>query len=276
MSERSWSDGRSRAHHHPQLRTSVFAQISRGELDSQRCSLFRKRRRSDHTVLISEASQVRVKVVFFTVSPNLLGSFSSGGDEVEYQTARIGNQMNIFEFLGHQHRVIGKTLDALHGYAAKVEAGTDPNHHDLTRFVLFFREFAHQRHQEAEEQVLFPLLTQHGFSLSVGPLAHIRQQHDEERQLLTRLMKVAARRNLWTRDDADELCAVARELVHFERVHLEKENELLFPSAKEQLTEAELQEAARGLAKLEQKHGDANWLEELAEELIADYVPKTN
>ncbi len=182
--------------------------------------------------------------------------------------------MNIFEHLGHQHRIIGTTLDALHGYAAKVEAGVDPSHHDLTRFVLFFREYAHQRHRDAEEEVLFPLLTKHGFSMTVGPLAHIRQQHDEEGLLLVRLMKVAARRNLWSRDEASELCAVAREIVHFERVHLEKENELLFPKAQEQLTDEELEQAAKGLAKLEKKHGDAAWLEKLASELIADYVPK--
>ncbi len=182
--------------------------------------------------------------------------------------------MDLFSKLFAEHRLIGRVLDAFEAYLDAVDAAGTVNPHDFTRFVTFFREYADLLHHEREESVLFPALARHGFAENRGPLAHVRGEHRTERELMTRLLRIATRRDPWSQTQA--ISSIGRELVAFQRAHIAKENELLYPVAQREISPEGPALVARELAEFDEdrgRHGHTDWLEALGEELIGDYAP---
>lgn len=183
--------------------------------------------------------------------------------------------MELFAKLFAEHRLIGRVLDAFEAYLDRVEQGASVNQQDFTRFVVFFREYADLLHHEREETVLFPALARHGFAETRGPLAHVRTEHQTERALMSTLLRVAARRDPWSSKDERTIASVGRELVSFQRAHIAKENELLYPVARREIAPEGPALIARELAEFDEdrgRYGHVDWLEKLGEELVADYA----
>ena len=184
--------------------------------------------------------------------------------------------MDIFENLGDEHRIITRVLDAFTTYLDAVESKHDVDRHDLYRFVTFFSDFADSIHHAKEEGVLFVALERHGFAHNVGPLAHIREQHSYERALFARLKRAATDSQTWNDDKLGDLLRTGRELVDFERAHMKKEDELLYPAAKRELVGEAADGIDKSLARFERIHdveGYAGYLRQIADELAASHAP---
>lgn len=177
---------------------------------------------------------------------------------------------NVFHVLAFEHRLILRVLGAFEHYLAKLEEGAEVDGVELARFVTFFREFVDLTHHVREERVLFPALNEHGFSNDIGPLAHIREQHDVEREYLWRLMKAVARGDLESSEAKRELCEIGRAYVRFQRAHLEKESSVFYPAARRELTLVDLHRLKRASARFDHapERPDSCWLIELGESLV--------
>ena len=153
-----------------------------------------------------------------------------------------------------EHQTITLLVEGLAGFAERLEntvpARTEQN--DLDNFARFFREFADEIHHEKEENILLPMLTRHGFCWEEGILAEVRQDHEHERYLIDVLCQAGERDGAWSAEDRRSIAATARALVDFQRAHLARENEDLFPEVTRQLPAAVLAELRDGLARFDE------------------------
>lgn len=186
--------------------------------------------------------------------------------------------MDIFETLIDDHRLIGRVLNALEEFIRRAEASRDVDLVDLNRFVVFLREFAELIHHEREEGILFRAMAEIGYAPTGAPLAHIRDEHERERHLLFELRQAAVRTSLGASAKKAHLIGVVREFITFERAHIQKENDLLYPTVKREFSGKTIEELTRDLWRppgAEQRLVEVAWLRSLAEALVQEYPATT-
>lgn len=187
-------------------------------------------------------------------------------------------RMDIFETLIDDHRLIGRVLNALEEFIRRAEASRDVDLVDLNRFVVFLREFAELIHHEREEGILFRAMAEIGYAPTGAPLAHIRDEHERERHLLFELRQAAVRTSLGASAKKAHLIGVVREFITFERAHIQKENDLLYPTVKREFSGKTIEELTRDLWRppgAEQRLVEVAWLRSLAEALVQEYPATT-
>lgn len=120
----------------------------------------------------------------------------------------------------------------------------------LRRALELLHRFADEAHHAKEERCLFPALNRAGLPLQMGPLAVMLHEHDQGRTL-TRAMDAALEALAAGRPGAaQELERAARLHVQHLRQHIAKENQVLFPMARQLLAAPDLgalQEPCRAL-----------------------------
>lgn len=181
----------------------------------------------------------------------------------------------LFANLEHEHGTIREVLSAFERYldlAEKGDARADAA--DLPRFLVFFREYVDLVHHEREERVLLTALGRHGFAPGFGPSAHVREQHRHERHLLHQVFRCGFRQGGCRADDA-EFQRLAKDLLKFQRTHLEKEEQFLYPAAKKELKDEAglLQKAVAEFDAEQDDYGRRPWLERMVGELALLYGP---
>ena len=182
---------------------------------------------------------------------------------------------NLFQRLRSEHERIHGVTQALDAFVDCFEESGHVQLHELIRFVTFFRGYTEGLHHEREETVLLPCLVLTGFSLEYGPLAHIRDEHRKESRMLLALEMAASAKPPWAPPDLARVVAAGHAYAAFERAHMAKEGELLFPMSEQQLLPAHAAALSAAVSSFERSRGrrwDAPWLEELATELIADHL----
>lgn len=184
--------------------------------------------------------------------------------------------MHELESLIEEHRLITRLITALAEYAERTRREAFVEREDLANFTRFFKDFADGVHHEKEENILLPLLTRGGASWDHGVLAEVRREHRQERYLIEVLCYACERSGAWTKEDRRMVASTAFELVEFQRAHLRKENEGLFPEVLRRLDPAGRQQLATELRRFDaapRRREQLRELATLAEELIARYVP---
>ncbi|MGO8997304.1 MAG: hemerythrin domain-containing protein [Polyangiaceae bacterium] len=179
--------------------------------------------------------------------------------------------MDFFALLGTEHARIAAVATALDVFVHELESRETVDLHEAIRFVTFFRGYSDGLHHEREETVLFPCLSLAGFSLELGPLAHLREQHHQQGRLLLDLEKAISHKAPWGAEERARLGLVASILTSFERTHMSKERELVFPVAQKELA-AHVDTLEKSAERFERKRAprwDKPWLEELASELVS-------
>ena len=180
--------------------------------------------------------------------------------------------MDIFEELTKDHRIIHQVLDAFETFVDASAGELDLV--ELNRFAVFFREFVELTHNEREERILLPAMEALGYARNGGPLTHIREEHERERNLLLELRRTAVRQGQPGAVERARIVKTARELITFERAHIKKENELLYPSVQKDLAGKTLSDLGRSLRTHEgtwSRTVEQTWLRSLAEELVRDH-----
>lgn len=182
--------------------------------------------------------------------------------------------MDLFDTLTDEHRIITRTVNALEAFIGKTERTGDLDVFELNRFVVFLREFVDLVHHEREESILFPAMARLGYARTGAPIAHIRDEHRREHKILFEIRQTAVRLRPMSSTSLAHLVGLVRELILFQREHIKKENELLYPTVKREFSGKTLDDVTRQLwadddapARLVE---DA-WLRTLAEELIRDH-----
>jgi hemerythrin-like domain-containing protein len=150
-----------------------------------------------------------------------------GGDAVTADPIRRFEQ---------EHEVALAALERLEGAAAALrKSGPTEPHFAIAREVHGLLCGAVRQHNEDEERALFPVL---GEDAPLGPFL-------EEHEVLWRLEADLAA--ALDREDRARVARVALEIVDLLRIHIRRENEVLFPMARALLSAEGLAIVARRL-----------------------------
>ncbi len=149
------------------------------------------------------------------------------GEAVRQRLASLADNQ-ILKLLYTEHVVILKTLDRLEEEARLVRrnGAKPPDAEQLARFgTIALALLDAEPHHQREETVLFPELEGRGV---YGPPHVMRAEHVELRQLKHELQDLATGKKSTPND---RIAAVAESIVANLRMHIHKENEILYPMA---------------------------------------------
>lgn len=142
------------------------------------------------------------------------------------------------EILMAEHRVIEAVLTCMERATFAIEKGS-LNANSFRQCLAFFRTFADRCHHGKEEDILFPVLEQHGVERAGGPIGVMLEEHEEGRQLLAAIDSALP---LAQKGDAAAIARLSRAALTYVgllRDHIKKEDEVLFPLGDQQLDVAE-------------------------------------
>jgi len=138
----------------------------------------------------------------------------------------------------------------------RVTESAYPNAEHLELIVKIIREFADGLHHAKEEQLLFPLMVQKGFSNEAGPVAVMLYDHMEGRNFVKGMMENIS---LFKQGETASLKAVYNNMYGYADLlknHIAKENNVLFRMADKAFTPAEQESLLLDFAKVENKQGN--------------------
>ncbi len=184
--------------------------------------------------------------------------------------------MDAIETLMSEHRMIERVLDALVGFSDEVRRKGTTEKEELSRFVRFARGFADECHHGKEEGVLFQAMVEHGFPRDGGPIAVMLHEHDEGRSMIRVLAEHAEQAEPWSDADRQEIASVGFGYAHLLRLHIQKEDGVLYPMAEQHLPPDALARVGEDCETFEAERtgaGEHERLHALAEALVARYAP---
>lgn len=143
------------------------------------------------------------------------------------------------EVLMQEHRLIEQVLDCLEIMARLCEAGERLDHMSANQAIDFFRNFADRCHHGKEEDCLFPLLEQKGFSRIQGPTGVMLQEHEAGRQHVRGMAEAIRTVAAGDSSATTSFVSHARAFVLLLREHIQKEDDCLFQMTDQVLSEQE-------------------------------------
>lgn len=171
--------------------------------------------------------------------------------------------------LRHEHDAILSALDILDRVEVEARQGTAATG-DIAVFVSFLKEFVDKCHHGKEEGMLFPALIRAGASEREAPVPALLSEHEQGRALI-KAMEEASSPELQPKRFSAAAKAYSRHL----RAHIERENEILFPTAEQVLGEVRLNTLHRAFVKHEDEvigHGRHEELHHMLHALKAKYL----
>ena len=141
------------------------------------------------------------------------------------------------EILMQEHRVIEQVLDCLEIMARRAEAGGKLDIESANQAIDFFSHFADKCHHGKEEDCLFPLLEEKGFSREQGPTGVMLHEHEEGRSHVRGMAKATSA--VATGDSAatTDFVSHAKAFIRLLREHILKEDHCLFQMTDQALSE---------------------------------------
>ncbi len=139
------------------------------------------------------------------------------------------------------------------GVMERIAGTSDPDVEHLEMIVKVIREFADGLHHAKEEQMLFPLMVQKGFSNESGPVAVMLHDHEEGRNFVKGIAENISR---FQHGDQAALEAIYSNMLgyaHLLKNHIGKENNVLFRMADKVFTSAEQDSLLLDFTKVETK-----------------------
>jgi hemerythrin-like domain-containing protein len=197
------------------------------------------------------------------------------GANVVARGVLLPRRMDLVTSLNQEHKLILDVMNAFEAFISRIGNGASVDGAELLRFVVFFSDFADDWHNAREEQLLFPAMARHGYSAKSRVFAHIREQHKHERELLIAWRHAAAEKAPWSNEQLQTFLRASREMLAFERAHIQKESELFFPEAAKELGEEPAAVIDAALAKFSETHLSeqrVHWLERLGHDLVASHA----
>jgi hemerythrin-like domain-containing protein len=137
--------------------------------------------------------------------------------------------MKCIAALSEEHKIILRALDVVDHMALRVQNDQPVEAADVETILRFLRGFADDHHQTVEESALFPELMRTA-ATSEGPLRQMIFEHDQERSLVEGVEDA-----LYTKKGT-EFVEFANRLTQLLRIHIYKEDHILFKLAEDALS----------------------------------------
>ena len=157
----------------------------------------------------------------------------------------------IIEILMTEHRFIEDVLGSLEAFVDQLEPDQQGARQHIEKYAEFFREFADRCHHGKEEDQLFATLGDHGFPRDAGPLFVMVGEHNMGRSYIKVLASMGAGAGALNDTELRKVRETAGGFIPLLRMHIQKEDEILFPAAERALPPAVLEELACGFEEFE-------------------------
>ena len=174
-----------------------------------------------------------------------------------------------------EHEGIKLMLGVVGNICWKIEEGQKPVVRDLEQIVEFLQVFADKCHHGKEEDILFPALIEAGMPKDSGPIAVMLAEHEQGRGFIRGLADAVRRYGAGEAAAGAAISKNARAYIALLALHIQKENEVLFPMADERLGAQKQDELLERFERLEVERIGAGKHEEfhrLLERLEKDYL----
>ena len=175
---------------------------------------------------------------------------------------------NVTDRLMDEHRLILRMLDLLEIRVAGVVDGEEPDAEFLAGAVAFVRRFADRFHHAQEEDILFAALVANGMPVENSPVAAMRLEHEQGRQLLRGLEEALREHRAGIPGRLEGVVGNARGYCALLRDHIGKEDRILYPLAERILPQ---ESRAHILASYAAAEALAPAVPEKAQELVRRY-----
>jgi hemerythrin-like domain-containing protein len=160
--------------------------------------------------------------------------------------------MNAIQELRMEHDAVKLTLKVLDKICQEIELSgklSDAQHVD--HLLEFFTVFVDKCHHGKEEELLFPALEQIGVGRDKGPIGVMLREHQLGRECVQKMKTAFSQFKTGVAPAAVDFNRSARDYISLLNQHIDKENDVLFPMAEKQLSEAKLAELLKGFETIE-------------------------
>jgi len=159
------------------------------------------------------------------------------------------------EVLKEEHRVIETVLTCLEQICHDAVQTGKLDQVSAKEATSFFREFADHCHHGKEEELLFPMLEEKGFSKDEGPTAVMRQEHETGRQFVRSMLAELDGAAAGEAEALKDFTEAGLRFVDHLREHIQKEDGCLFSMADGILSAADQEALLQEFQKAETKLG---------------------
>jgi hemerythrin-like domain-containing protein len=160
--------------------------------------------------------------------------------------------MNSIKELIKEHEAVRMTIRILERITKeidKTEKISKPEH--LQQLFEFFSVFVDKCHHGKEEELLFPALEAVGISREGGPIGVMLNEHQKGRDLVAEMKSALSQYLNGDTGATQKLKGSAEAYISLLNIHIDKENNVLFPMAEQQLSENKLADLKKGFDKIE-------------------------
>ena len=145
--------------------------------------------------------------------------------------------MKPIEDLRMEHEAVKITLRVLDSICKEAEkSGELANPDHLEQLLEFFTTFVDRCHHEKEEELLFPALEEVGVSREGGPIGVMHKEHQQGRDAVVKMKAALVRYRDGDREAVSDLVHHARAYIALLDQHIDKENNVLFVLADNNLS----------------------------------------
>lgn len=145
------------------------------------------------------------------------------------------------EILMGEHRLIEQALGSLETLAGAAADGLQAERALVADYASFFRGFADATHHGKEEDILFRRMIERGMPREAGPLAVMLDEHELGRSHVKALAALGSGPGALDAQATQSLVEQAGAFVPLLRMHILKEDQVLYPMAENLLTPAEME-----------------------------------
>lgn len=160
--------------------------------------------------------------------------------------------MGPIDELKMEHQAVRMTLRVLESICRRMEQSGEPvevGHID--QLLEFFSVFVDQCHHGKEEELLFPALEALGIRRAGGPIGVLLEEHERGREYVGKMKARLSEYRVGEVSGGPGFIMEARGYIGLLDQHIHKEDNVLFPLAEKQLSEAQKTELHSGFEKIE-------------------------
>lgn len=159
--------------------------------------------------------------------------------------------MNPIEDLTKEHGPVKLMLRVLEKINEQIASGKSVAIDDLNSGIVFLKEFADKCHHGKEENLLFPMMKKNSIQKEVELINILLLEHAEGRGYIAKMVEAIGEKEKNPSRFAEVFRDNAKRYIALLDQHIDKENTILFPSAKHSIPESQLKELEDGFENVE-------------------------
>jgi hemerythrin-like domain-containing protein len=157
------------------------------------------------------------------------------------------------EILKEEHELILVMLDVIKAACARIDNGERPDTASLESMIDFIRNFADKCHHAKEEKILFPALEKAGIAREGGPIGVMLHEHVLGRDFVRAMDNALQKMKSSDERAGRHFIENALGYVILLTAHINKENNVLFAMADQQLDSSSEKKVMEGFDRVERE-----------------------